>query len=243
LPRLLPLTCSQDADEIIEQQRRTGTNTVQLCDSLERGGYRELRQAMPGASLVQVVHVRAEESIEEAVAVAAEVDAILLDSGNPTLAVKELGGTGLDARLERERSYPGGGEGADLPGGWPADGQRSGSHTVGSAVWAGPLQWRADRRLPGFTEAGAVLLVSSWERSGSCPNTINQEVVKGTSAPAEPLPFARQRARSAATAAMLLSFVRAAVPVQYRRRNRPPRGVHTPLRARSSALSAEDSSG
>ena len=36
-----------------------------------------------------------EESIEEAVAVAAHVDAILLDSGNPKLAIKELGGTAI----------------------------------------------------------------------------------------------------------------------------------------------------
>lgn len=34
------------------------------------------------------------ESVTEAVAVAPSVDAILLDSGNPALAVKELGGTG-----------------------------------------------------------------------------------------------------------------------------------------------------
>ena len=33
-------------------------------------------------------------TVAEAVAVAAHVDALLLDSGNPTLAVKELGGTG-----------------------------------------------------------------------------------------------------------------------------------------------------
>jgi phosphoribosylanthranilate isomerase len=32
--------------------------------------------------------------VDEAVAVAPRVDALLLDSGNPALAVKELGGTG-----------------------------------------------------------------------------------------------------------------------------------------------------
>jgi hypothetical protein len=42
--------------------------------------------------------------------------------------------------------------------------------------------------------------------AGGRANPINQEVVKGTSASgAEPLPSARQRARSAATAAMVLS--------------------------------------
>ncbi len=44
--------------------------------------------------IVQVVHVTGEESVEEARRVEEEVDAILLDSGNQALAVKELGGTG-----------------------------------------------------------------------------------------------------------------------------------------------------
>ena len=43
---------------------------------------------------MQVIHVGGDESVGEAVAVAPLVDAILLDSGNPALAVKELGGTG-----------------------------------------------------------------------------------------------------------------------------------------------------
>jgi phosphoribosylanthranilate isomerase len=43
---------------------------------------------------MQVIHVRAASSVAEAVHVAKHVDAILLDSGNPTAAVKELGGTG-----------------------------------------------------------------------------------------------------------------------------------------------------
>jgi phosphoribosylanthranilate isomerase len=70
-------------------------NTIQLCDRLEEGQYDDLREALPGISLVQVVHVTGEESVHEAVEVAhMRVDAILLDSGNQRLAVKELGGTG-----------------------------------------------------------------------------------------------------------------------------------------------------
>jgi len=38
--------------------------------------------------------VTGEESVLHAQNVAAQVEALLLDSGNPTLAVKELGGTG-----------------------------------------------------------------------------------------------------------------------------------------------------
>ena len=58
---------------------------------------------MPGVSLVQVVHVNGPEAIAEATAIAPEVDAILLDSGNQSLPIKELGGTGRthDWRLSR----------------------------------------------------------------------------------------------------------------------------------------------
>lgn len=88
------LTCRQDASSIIEQQRRTRVNTIQLCDRLEAGCYEALREAMPGIALVQVIHVGGAEAIEEAVGVAPYVNAILLDSGNQSLPVKELGGTG-----------------------------------------------------------------------------------------------------------------------------------------------------
>jgi phosphoribosylanthranilate isomerase len=88
------LTCSTDAEEIIEQQRRTGTNTLQLCDRLERGSYTDLRRALPGIALVQVVHVTGQESLREAREVAGEVGALLLDSGNKTQTIKEFGGTG-----------------------------------------------------------------------------------------------------------------------------------------------------
>jgi len=88
------LTCGQDTAHIIAQQRRCRTNTVQLCDRLTSGSYADLRAAMPGVSLVQVIHVTGEASLEEALAVAPHVDALLLDSGNQSLAVKELGGTG-----------------------------------------------------------------------------------------------------------------------------------------------------
>ncbi|MGA9072880.1 MAG: phosphoribosylanthranilate isomerase [Candidatus Sulfotelmatobacter sp.] len=88
------LTAQQDAESIIAQQRRCRTNTIQIVDRLIQGSYEDLRRALLGISIVQVVHVSGEESIEEAIAVAVHVDAILLDSGKPKLTTKELGGTG-----------------------------------------------------------------------------------------------------------------------------------------------------
>jgi phosphoribosylanthranilate isomerase len=88
------LTCLQDAASIIDQQRRLRVNTIQICDRLTQGSYQDLRDALPGISLVQVVHVTGPEAVDEAIEVAPHVDAILLDSGNQSLAIKELGGTG-----------------------------------------------------------------------------------------------------------------------------------------------------
>ncbi len=88
------LTCAQDATSIIDQQRRLRVNTIQICDRLTSGSYQEIREALPGISLVQVIHVTGPESVDEAMAVAPHVNAILLDSGNQSLAIKELGGTG-----------------------------------------------------------------------------------------------------------------------------------------------------
>jgi phosphoribosylanthranilate isomerase len=88
------LTSRQRVADIIEQQRLCRTNTIQLCDHLTNGTHRDLKDTLPGISIVQVVHVTGPESVEEAARVAPNVDAILLDSGNQKLAVKELGGTG-----------------------------------------------------------------------------------------------------------------------------------------------------
>jgi phosphoribosylanthranilate isomerase len=65
--------------------------------------YPELRSALPGIAIVQVIHVTGHEAVEAAQAVAPLVDAILLDSGNPNLPVKQLGGTGRvhDWKLSR----------------------------------------------------------------------------------------------------------------------------------------------
>ncbi len=88
------LTSKQDTAAIIAQQRRCGVGAIQLVDRLVTGTYRDLRAALPGIRLIQVIHVGGEESFEEAVAIAPQVDALLLDSGNQALPIKELGGTG-----------------------------------------------------------------------------------------------------------------------------------------------------
>ena len=81
------LTSRQSAIGIIEQQRFVRSNTLQIVDRLTDGTYQNLLDALPGIALVQVIHVQDEDSFAEALQVAPEVDALLLDSGNQNLAV------------------------------------------------------------------------------------------------------------------------------------------------------------
>jgi phosphoribosylanthranilate isomerase len=98
------LTSRTDPGAIIAQQRRTGVDTLQFCDRVSPSAHHHMRQALPGVKLVQVVHVTSPASVEEALGVAPHVHALLLDSGNQELEVKELGGTGRvhDWQLSRE---------------------------------------------------------------------------------------------------------------------------------------------
>lgn len=88
------LTSATSVAAIVAQHRRCRTSTIQICDRLTEGGHAELKAALPGIKIVQVVHVVDGEAVAEAVQAAPEADAVLLDSGRPGAAVKELGGTG-----------------------------------------------------------------------------------------------------------------------------------------------------
>ncbi|MDX2046824.1 MAG: phosphoribosylanthranilate isomerase [Chitinophagaceae bacterium] len=88
------LTSETSTGNIISHHLKTLTNTIQLVDELKEGTYAELKQTLPAVKIVQVIHVINEQSVDEAVRISGHVDALLLDSGNPNLQVKELGGTG-----------------------------------------------------------------------------------------------------------------------------------------------------
>ncbi|MEM8931134.1 MAG: phosphoribosylanthranilate isomerase [Acidobacteriota bacterium] len=88
------LTSRIDTESIVEQARRCRPSVLQLVDAVAPTVHRALRSALPGVRLVQVIHVVGPDSVAEAEHSARTVDAILLDSGNPAAAVKELGGTG-----------------------------------------------------------------------------------------------------------------------------------------------------
>lgn len=88
------LTSETGVDAIIAHHQKVHTSTIQLVDELDNQDYQSLRRALPSVKLVQVIHVLNERSVDEAIEIAEQVDAILLDSGNPNLTTKVLGGTG-----------------------------------------------------------------------------------------------------------------------------------------------------
>jgi phosphoribosylanthranilate isomerase len=107
------LTSLVRATDIAAQHARCGTSAIQLVDQLlSREEYLSLRALLPRVALVQVIHVVDDAAINEAGALAPLVDRLLLDSGNPRLAVKELGGTGrthdwaISARIVQESGIP-----------------------------------------------------------------------------------------------------------------------------------------
>ncbi len=88
------LTSETSVNEILKHYSKVKTTTIQLVDALSEGTHSQLKEALPHVKIVQVLHVLNEKSIEEAIEISLKVDILLLDSGNPNLATKELGGTG-----------------------------------------------------------------------------------------------------------------------------------------------------
>ena len=97
------LTSETKPDAVVNHHKKVHTSTIQIVDALSNRGYQKIRAELPSVKLVQVIHVINEASIDEAVEISELVDAILLDSGNPNLSVKELGGTGRTHNWELSR--------------------------------------------------------------------------------------------------------------------------------------------
>lgn len=125
------LTSETSAASIIEHHQKVNTTTIQIVDALAEGTYRQIREQLPAVKLVQVIHVIDERTVEEAIEVAQHVDALLLDSGNPNLQIKELGGTGrvhnwaLSRKIREQISIP-----LFLAGGIRAENVREAIETV-----------------------------------------------------------------------------------------------------------------
>ncbi len=106
------LTSETDPAAIIAHHKKVHASVIQIVDALAERQYDILRRELPAVKLVQVIHVTDERSVTEAIEVSQYVDAILLDSGNPNLAVKELGGTGRTHNWDLSRTIR---ESIDIP--------------------------------------------------------------------------------------------------------------------------------
>ena len=116
------LTSETTAEGIIAHHRRTLTDMIQIVDAVDLDVYGVLRKGLPEISMVQVIHVIDQSSVNTALKITPHVDYLLLDSGNPNSEIKELGGTGrthnweLSAEIVERSSIPvflAGGLGAD----------------------------------------------------------------------------------------------------------------------------------
>jgi len=125
------LTSETAFPDILTHYDRVHTSTVQLVDAPEKNTYVQLRAARPHLKIVQVIHVQSEADIDEAIRASDEVDALLLDSGNPKAVTKILGGTGkthdwsLSRRIVEAVECP-----VYLAGGLRADNVREAMETV-----------------------------------------------------------------------------------------------------------------
>lgn len=88
------LTAETQASAIAAHVRRCGTNVVQIVSHIPARESAALAELLPEIRRVQVIHVEDERALDLIPRYAAHVHAFLLDSGRPSLAVPELGGTG-----------------------------------------------------------------------------------------------------------------------------------------------------
>jgi phosphoribosylanthranilate isomerase len=106
------LSCATRPADLLAEAREVAPAVLQIVDAVEPAAYALLRRELPALKLVQVLHVDGEASLEEARALFGLVDALLLDSGAPHAAVRELGGTGrvhdwaVSARIVAEAPVP-----------------------------------------------------------------------------------------------------------------------------------------
>jgi phosphoribosylanthranilate isomerase len=88
------LTSRTDAADIVAHVGDTGVDAVQIVRAVPAETRWAIRAALPGVTILQVVHVEGPEAVEEARTASEGADYLLLDSGRPSAPVAELGGTG-----------------------------------------------------------------------------------------------------------------------------------------------------
>ena len=118
------LTSRRDPASIVAHQRATGTNAVQIVDTLRAGGHEDLRAALPGIGLMQVIHVSGEDAIQRGFARGAVRGCAASGFGAPGSCRQGVGRDGPPPRLDAEPAHPRALADSGLPGRRPVCGQR-----------------------------------------------------------------------------------------------------------------------
>lgn len=106
------LTSRERAEDIADHVQSCGTTTVQVVRHIVPSEHASLARRLPATRRVQVIHVEDEGALELVRAYEPYVHAFLLDSGRPSSAVPELGGTGrshdwgISSEIVRRTSRP-----------------------------------------------------------------------------------------------------------------------------------------
>lgn len=125
------LTSQTKLDAIAAEYVLVRSSHIQLTDHVDAETRKALRKAFPDLKIVQVIHVQDEDSVNLARSSAETSDYLLLDSGAPEKANKELGGTGrihdwqLSKRIVELSRVP-----VFLAGGLRSDNIRTATRTV-----------------------------------------------------------------------------------------------------------------
>ena len=88
------LTSERTAEAIASHVRRTRPTTVQIVSHIDPAESARLAELEPHVRRVQVIHVEGASALDLIAPYAPHVHAFLLDSGRPSAATPEFGGTG-----------------------------------------------------------------------------------------------------------------------------------------------------
>ena len=124
-------------------------STVQIVSQITTAEAAELAQLLPATRRVQVVHVENEGVFELIAGYAPYVQAYLLDSGRPNLAIPVLGGAShldwqISAEFVRRRPHF-----LWFPCWRPIAGKRARGDSASQAFWSGPVLRSPHRRTTG----------------------------------------------------------------------------------------------
>jgi phosphoribosylanthranilate isomerase len=98
------LTSKTDAGDIADHVRSIGANTIQIVQHIDPAESEKLTALIPDIKRVQVIHVEGPEALELIPEYQPYIDVFLLDSGRPSKATPQFGGTGRthDWQVSRE---------------------------------------------------------------------------------------------------------------------------------------------